>query len=74
MDAVLKNHVLNLNKIYEKMKDKPKRYKLYNFFKGHKDTLTHQELVEVKKIVQIEHVRFIKSLDKEILKIQKNTK
>ncbi len=72
MEAALKNNVLNLNKIRGKMKDPPTKYKLYNFFCGMTDMLTEEQLTELREIVQKEHDKFTKALDKQISKIKKN--
>ena len=72
MDAALKDNVLNFTKIRSKMKDKPTKYKLYNFFAGMPDMLTLDQAKDIKKISEKEHERFIKALDKEISKIEKS--
>jgi hypothetical protein len=70
----IQDHVLNLNKIHSKMKNKPVRYRLYNFFQGVPNMLEVKQLAEIKKIAIEENDKLIKGLDKKIAELSKPKK
>jgi len=63
-----KNKMIQLKFIRERMKNKPTLYKLYNHFMGVENSLTKEELMEIKSIVKKESDKFISELDKSIKK------
>lgn len=69
----IQDHILNLKKIHNKMKKKPKLYRLYNFFMGVPDMLELEQLTEFRKIAFDENEKLIKDLDKKIAQLTKKT-
>ena len=66
-----KNSLLNLQYIRSKMKDQPKKYKMYNYFVGIDGTLTVSQLTEIRNITKKETEQFLSKIDKAITKLSK---
>lgn len=64
------NHSLNLRALMDKMKKPPKRNQFYNYFLGLPDSLTAEEIKDLKKTIVAENKKVLSFIGKTETKLK----